>query len=60
VLWPIPGQVSGIDTDARPDWLRTGYTYFLYAARQRGRWWVLRLNVATVGESHLARLSKEQ
>lgn len=33
-----------IDTSAQPDWRRTGYKYFPYAAQQSGHWWVLRLN----------------
>lgn len=32
------------DTTAQPDWLRTGYKFFPYAAQQSGHWWVLRLN----------------
>lgn len=35
---------TAIDTSAHPDWLRTGYKYFPYAAQQSGHWWVLRLN----------------
>jgi hypothetical protein len=35
---------TAIDTAAQPDWLRTGYTFFPYAAQQSGHWWVLRLN----------------
>ncbi|WP_235653502.1 hypothetical protein [Mycolicibacter icosiumassiliensis] len=34
-----------IDLGVQPDWLRTGYTYFPYAAQQSGQWWVLRFNV---------------
>ncbi|MDM4142593.1 MULTISPECIES: hypothetical protein [Mycobacterium] len=33
-----------IDETAQPDWLRTGYKFFPYAAAQDGHWWVLRLN----------------
>jgi hypothetical protein len=33
-----------IDTDSTPEWLRTGYTFFPYAALQAGQWWVLRIN----------------
>ena len=36
---------TAIDTSARPDWQRTGYTYFPYAAQRSGQWWVLRLNL---------------
>jgi hypothetical protein len=35
---------TAIDTAAQPDWLRTGYTFFPYAAYYSGQWWVLRLN----------------
>lgn len=35
---------SAIDTTAHPQWLRTGYKFFPYAAPQSGKWWVLRLN----------------
>ncbi|MEB3032543.1 hypothetical protein [[Mycobacterium] nativiensis] len=37
------GQLK-IDTSARPEWLRTGYKFFPYAAIQSGKWWVLRFN----------------
>ena len=30
--------------DARPQWYRTGRTFFPYAALVDGRWWILRLN----------------
>lgn len=33
-----------IDTSARPEWLRTGYKFFPYAAMRSGKWWVLRFN----------------
>lgn len=33
-----------IDASTRPDWMRTGYKFFPYAAHQSGQWWVLRLN----------------
>jgi hypothetical protein len=33
-----------IDSAAQPQWLRTGYTFFPYAAHHSGQWWVLRLN----------------
>jgi len=29
---------------AQPQWLRTGYKFFPYAAHHSGQWWVLRLN----------------
>lgn len=29
---------------AQPRWIRTGFTYFPFAARQSGQWWVLRFN----------------
>ena len=29
---------------AQPQWLRTGYKFFPYAAQESGQWWVLRLN----------------
>jgi hypothetical protein len=35
---------AAIDITARPDWQRTGYKFFPYAAQQSGQWWVLRLN----------------
>jgi hypothetical protein len=35
---------TAIDTAARPQWLRTGYKFFPYAAHHSGQWWVLRLN----------------
>ncbi|BDB43583.1 MULTISPECIES: hypothetical protein [Mycobacterium] len=37
-------DTSGVDLHARPRWMRTGYRYFPYAARQSGQWWVLRVN----------------
>jgi hypothetical protein len=39
-------QVDGtaIDTAAQPQWSRTGYKFFPYAANYSGQWWVLRLN----------------
>lgn len=37
-------DTSSIDTTVRPDWQRTGYTFFPFAAYLSGRWWVLRLN----------------
>ena len=33
-----------IDANVLPEWKRTGYTHFPYAANQSGRWWVLRRN----------------
>ena len=36
---------TAIDPAAHPEWLRTGYKFFPYAAQQSGHWWVLRLNV---------------
>lgn len=33
-----------IDPAAQPLWMRTGYTFFPFAARQSGQWWVLRMN----------------
>jgi hypothetical protein len=33
-----------VDKTARPQWMRTGYKFFPYAARQSGQWSVLRLN----------------
>ncbi len=33
-----------IDISVRPQWMRTGYRYFPYAARESGQWWVLRAN----------------
>jgi hypothetical protein len=33
-----------IDVAVRPDWMRTGYKYFPYAAWESGQWWVLRAN----------------
>jgi hypothetical protein len=36
--------VVGVDTQARPAWMRTGYKFFPYAARQSDQWWVLRSN----------------
>jgi hypothetical protein len=35
---------AAIDTAAQPQWLRTGYKFFPYAAHYSGQWWVLRLN----------------
>ena len=29
---------------AQPQWLRTGYKFFPYAAQESGQWWVLRFN----------------
>jgi hypothetical protein len=37
-------RAAGVDVDARPDWMRTGYKFFPYTARQGKQWWVLRLN----------------
>src|ERR1700730_12231159 len=39
-------QVDGIAVDAaaQPQWARTGYMFFPYAANHFGQWWVLRLN----------------
>jgi hypothetical protein len=39
-----PATPTAIDEAAQPHWLRTGYKFFPYAARQSGQWWVLRLN----------------
>jgi hypothetical protein len=36
--------VVRLDTQARPDWMRTGYKFFPYAARWSDQWWVLRSN----------------
>jgi hypothetical protein len=33
-----------IDKTTRPNWLRTGYKFFPYAAQESGHGWVLRLN----------------
>ena len=33
-----------VEEATQPQWLRTGYKFFPYAARQSGQWWVLRLN----------------
>ena len=33
-----------VDPSAQPAWMRTGYKFFPYAARQSGQWWVLRFN----------------
>jgi hypothetical protein len=35
---------TAIDSAARPQWLRTGYAFFPYAADHCDQWWVLRLN----------------
>ena len=35
---------TAIDTAAQPQWSRTGYKFFPYAAQHSGQWWVLRLN----------------
>jgi hypothetical protein len=35
---------TAIDTAARLQWSRTGYTFFPYAVNYCGQWWVLRLN----------------
>jgi len=40
----LPTARRSVDLHARPRWFRTGYRYFPYAAREAGRWWVLRLN----------------
>jgi hypothetical protein len=39
-----PATPPAIDETAQPHWLRTGYKFFPYAAKQSGQWWVLRLN----------------
>src|ERR1700756_1329889 len=39
-----PVTPAAIDQTASPQWLRTGYKFFPYAAKQSGQWWVLRLN----------------
>lgn len=41
---PAPAPRPAIDETAQPNWLRTGYKFFPYAAQQHGHWWVLRLN----------------
>ncbi|MEE6140633.1 hypothetical protein SKC41_30530 [Mycobacterium sp. 050128] len=41
---PSPVPASAVDETAHPQWLRTGYKFFPYAAQQDGHWWVLRLN----------------
>lgn len=33
-----------IDTDVVPQWQRTGFKFFPYAALQAGGWWVIRVN----------------
>lgn len=33
-----------VDTGVEPQWLRTGYRYFPYAAWQDRQWWVIRAN----------------
>lgn len=33
-----------IEDRAQPQWLRTGYKFFPYAAYHLSQWWVLRLN----------------
>ncbi len=33
-----------VDVNAEPGWMRTGYKFFPYAARESGQWWVLRMN----------------
>lgn len=33
-----------VDTHLRPNWMRTGYKFFPYAAQVSGQWWVLRFN----------------
>jgi hypothetical protein len=35
---------SPVDVDVRPRWLRTGFTFFPFAAQMAGQWWVLRAN----------------
>ena len=35
---------TAIDATAQPQWSRTGYKFFPYAAHHCGQWWVLRLN----------------
>lgn len=39
---PNPGPA--IDSEARPEWRRTGSKHFPFAAHHSGHWWVLRLN----------------
>lgn len=39
-----PDMLSLVDETALPRWSRTGYKFFPYAARQSGKWWILRLN----------------
>jgi hypothetical protein len=33
-----------VNMAAQPQWLRTGYKFFPYAAHYSGQWWVLRFN----------------
>lgn len=40
----MPRSGDAVDPEARPDWQRTGYLFFPYAAQQSGQWWVLRWN----------------
>jgi hypothetical protein len=35
---------AGVDPTASPQWRRTGYKYFPYAAWESRQWWVLRAN----------------
>jgi hypothetical protein len=39
------GADPAIDASAQPQWKRTGYAFFPYAAQQSGSWWVLRYNM---------------
>ena len=39
-----PATPPAIDETAQPHWLRTGYKFFPYAAKQSGQRWVLRLS----------------
>lgn len=43
VWWHVV-RGAGVDTTVEPQWLRTGYMYFPYAAWQDQRWWVIRVN----------------
>lgn len=40
----LPTGRSSVNENAQPRWLRTGYTFFPYAAQQSDQWWVLRFN----------------
>src|ERR1700731_567887 len=40
----LQGDGIAVDAAAQPQWARTGYMFFPYAANHFGQWWVLRLN----------------